>query len=106
MSATPLPREPGTVRPPLPPLRDARRAGDIIPIGAARHAPSAAPPSARDEHPTRVMHVDIDAFFAQVEQVRNPELRGRPVAVGSGVVASASYEARRRGVEKGMPLTR
>ena len=105
MGAAPLPRED---RQPLEPtrFRDRRRAGDIIPITTARQAPAAAPPSAGAEHHTRVMHVDIDAFFAQVEQVRNPELRGRPVAVGSGVVASASYEARRRGVEKGMPLTR
>ena len=51
-----------------------------------------------------VMHVDVDAFFASVEQLRNPALRGRPVAVGSGVIASASYEARARGLHNGMPL--
>jgi len=51
-----------------------------------------------------VLHADIDAFFASVEQLRNPWLRGRPVAVGSGVVASASYEARARGLRNGMPL--
>ncbi len=51
-----------------------------------------------------VMHVDIDAFFASVEQLRNPLLRGRPVAVGSGVVASSSYEARACGISNGMPL--
>jgi DNA polymerase-4 len=51
-----------------------------------------------------VLHVDIDAFFASVEQLRNPTLRGKPVAVGSGVVASASYEARRHGLHAGMPL--
>lgn len=50
------------------------------------------------------IHVDIDAFFASVEQLLNPRLRGRPVAVGSGVVASASYEARARGLHNGMPL--
>jgi DNA polymerase-4 len=50
------------------------------------------------------LHVDIDAFFASVEQLLDPRRRGRPVAVGSGVVASASYEARARGVRNGMPL--
>jgi len=50
------------------------------------------------------MHVDIDAFFASVEQLRNPHLRGKPVIVGSGVIASCSYEARRYGLRAGMPL--
>lgn len=58
-----------------------------------------------------VVHVDIDAFFASVEQVLDPSLRGRPVIVcggpeGRGAVASASYEARRFGVRAGMPLFR
>ena len=52
----------------------------------------------------RIMHVDIDAFFASVEQRRNPRLRGKPVIVGSGVIASCSYEARRCGLRAGMPL--
>ena len=52
------------------------------------------------------MHVDIDAFFASVEQRRDPRLRGRPVIVGSGVIASCSYEARRYGLRAGMPLYR
>ena len=51
-----------------------------------------------------IFHVDVDAFFASVEQLRNPRLRGRPVAVGSGVIASCSYEARARGLVNGMPL--
>jgi DNA polymerase-4 len=52
-----------------------------------------------------VLHVDIDAFFAAIEQQRDPRLRGRPVIVGAGVIASCSYEARRFGLKAGMPLS-
>lgn len=51
-----------------------------------------------------ILHVDIDAFLASVEQLRDPAVLGKPVAVGTGVVASRSYEAKRRGVETAMPL--
>jgi DNA polymerase-4 len=51
-----------------------------------------------------VLHLDIDAFFASVEQRDNPRLRNQPVAVGTGVVASCSYEAKRQGVQTGMSL--
>jgi DNA polymerase-4 len=53
-----------------------------------------------------VVHVDIDAFFASVEQLLVPALRGKPVAVGSGCIASCSYEARKFGLHAGMPLSK
>ena len=51
-----------------------------------------------------ILHVDLDAFFASVEQLLIPVLRGRPVIVGAGCIASCSYEARRFGLHAGMPL--
>jgi DNA polymerase-4 len=53
-----------------------------------------------------ILHADLDAFYASVEQLLDPGLRGRPIAVGGSVVLAASYEAKAHGVHGGMPARR
>ena len=49
-----------------------------------------------------ILHADLDAFYASVKQLLDPSLRGKPIAVGGGVVLAASYEAKSFGVTSGM----
>ena len=61
-----------------------------------------------------ILHVDMDQFFAAIEEKERPEIRGKPVVVGAdpkegkgrGVVSTCNYEARKYGVRSGIPITR
>jgi DNA polymerase-4 len=64
---------------------------------------TAAPGTTADDGTATILHADLDAFYASVEQLLDPTLRNRPIAVGGGVVLAASYEARSFGVSAGMP---
>src|SRR3954471_11553129 len=71
-------------------------------------SPASGPEGSRErDRPRKVIHIDMHAFFASVEQRDNPDLHGKPVAVGGarerGMVAATSYEARRFGVRSAMP---
>src|SRR3989338_8905070 len=56
--------------------------------------------------PRAIVHIDVDAFFASCEQAVHPEYRGKPVVTGKerGIVAATSYEAKAKGVSRGVPL--
>src|SRR5439155_10269206 len=82
------------LRPPAYCPGDAHGPDPAVPMG---------PRPASDER--TILHVDIVAFLAEIEHVRDPRLAGRPVIVGAGVIASCSYEARRFGLKAGMSLS-
>jgi len=81
-----------------------RSHGLTVPPSHGLTVPPSHGPTVPTSHGRLLLHIDIDAFFPSVEQLLIPSLRGRPVIVGSGVIASCSYEARRFGLRAGMSL--
>jgi len=85
----------------FPASKDPGYKNSCCPEGRRYSAPRITAHQSRHAAP-HIVHVDVDAFFASVEQVLDARLRGKPVLVGRGVVASASYEAKARGVRTAM----
>jgi DNA polymerase IV len=98
-----------TLRPAAGPVLARRAEIDAVQLGAApgkANICSTSLPVMPRASGATILHADLDAFYASVEQLLDPSLRDRPIAVGGSVVLAASYEARSYGVRAGMPAWR